>query len=263
MRPMRHCWICYGDEGDDWLSPCKCSGSLKYVHTQCLQAYVATGSESCPQCLYRYRFKESQRIYFVRFASGVRSLWNITILTLSATGVLLGVSVLGSVYSFASLAACVGVDETMALFEDTRVVYSLPLLLLSVENGLLLLPFVYYVDTWYSLLLVSFSPFISYSYGYAKRMLTKYLIETESEESQDQVDDNRTVIDLNSISRRLTLPFIAAFIGRVFFARFKARLFVKSAFGGVLFVLLRDGLDLVYKYQRRIFNFERKPLNLF
>ncbi|XP_044293392.1 E3 ubiquitin-protein ligase MARCHF5-like isoform X2 [Varanus komodoensis] len=57
----RHCWICFGTEGDDrsaeWVCPCRCKGSTKWIHQACLQRWLdekqkgnSTGNESCPQC---------------------------------------------------------------------------------------------------------------------------------------------------------------------------------------------------------------------
>ena len=39
----RTCWICFGTDEDvelDWVSPCRCSGSTKWVHQRCLQRWI-------------------------------------------------------------------------------------------------------------------------------------------------------------------------------------------------------------------------------
>ncbi|XP_054269786.1 E3 ubiquitin-protein ligase MARCHF5-like [Macrosteles quadrilineatus] len=38
----RLCYICLGEDGEDerWVSPCKCSGSLKWVHQSCIVLWV-------------------------------------------------------------------------------------------------------------------------------------------------------------------------------------------------------------------------------
>ncbi|XP_054899047.1 E3 ubiquitin-protein ligase MARCHF7-like isoform X2 [Poeciliopsis prolifica] len=42
------CRICYGDhsDADPLLSPCQCSGSLKYIHCSCLRTWIRTRLQS-------------------------------------------------------------------------------------------------------------------------------------------------------------------------------------------------------------------------
>lgn len=58
---LRHCWVCFATEGDDrsaeWVCPCRCKGSTKWIHQACLQRWLdekqkgnSMGSVSCPQC---------------------------------------------------------------------------------------------------------------------------------------------------------------------------------------------------------------------
>jgi len=57
------CRICFGGEEDGHLfCPCKCSGSIKYVHVTCLQKWRSESINSkayfrCEQCLYNYNLK--------------------------------------------------------------------------------------------------------------------------------------------------------------------------------------------------------------
>ena len=57
------CRICLGDAADGTLfSPCKCKGSMKYVHVHCLQRWRAEGAHAraffeCGQCKYRYNLR--------------------------------------------------------------------------------------------------------------------------------------------------------------------------------------------------------------
>ena len=53
------CRICYGGSEDGHLfKPCRCSGSVKYVHVECLEKWRESGPAKakfeCPQCHYRY-----------------------------------------------------------------------------------------------------------------------------------------------------------------------------------------------------------------
>ncbi|ORZ32828.1 hypothetical protein BCR44DRAFT_121729 [Catenaria anguillulae PL171] len=69
LAPSVRCWICYTDYLDDagtpsatdrWVKPCKCKGSLGYVHEPCLLRFIASkenasGRPACPQCHTPYR----------------------------------------------------------------------------------------------------------------------------------------------------------------------------------------------------------------
>jgi hypothetical protein len=53
------CRICYGDEHNDFIVPCSCKGTMKFVHRQCLDTWRATNIAPqafthCPQCKFKY-----------------------------------------------------------------------------------------------------------------------------------------------------------------------------------------------------------------
>lgn len=61
----RYCWVCFATDEDDrlaaWVQPCKCIGTTKWVHQQCLQRWVdekqkgnAFKRVNCPQCQTEY-----------------------------------------------------------------------------------------------------------------------------------------------------------------------------------------------------------------
>ena len=40
---LKSCRICLGEENEDeneLISPCKCSGTMKYIHLKCLQEWI-------------------------------------------------------------------------------------------------------------------------------------------------------------------------------------------------------------------------------
>lgn len=60
-----NCWVCFGSTEDDkeaeWVQPCKCRGTTKWVHQSCLQRWIdekqkgnSSASVSCPQCNAEY-----------------------------------------------------------------------------------------------------------------------------------------------------------------------------------------------------------------
>lgn len=62
---LRSCWVCFATDEDDrtaeWVRPCRCRGSTKWVHQACLQRWVdekqrgnSTARVACPQCNAEY-----------------------------------------------------------------------------------------------------------------------------------------------------------------------------------------------------------------
>lgn len=61
---MKDCRICYeSDFPQNLISPCKCSGSIEYVHQRCLQewienAYLLQFKKNCNMCNCKYNIKD-------------------------------------------------------------------------------------------------------------------------------------------------------------------------------------------------------------
>uniref|UniRef100_A0A1I7VQN6 RING-CH-type domain-containing protein n=1 Tax=Loa loa TaxID=7209 RepID=A0A1I7VQN6_LOALO len=61
----KFCRIChsFGSSGDPLISPCRCTGSLKYVHISCLLHWLTICAHklkrpaACELCLYKYRLR--------------------------------------------------------------------------------------------------------------------------------------------------------------------------------------------------------------
>ncbi|XP_002131907.2 E3 ubiquitin-protein ligase MARCHF5 [Ciona intestinalis] len=61
----KSCWVCFGSESDDitamWIRPCRCRGTTKWVHHNCLMRWVDEKQKGhsytkvhCPQCNTEY-----------------------------------------------------------------------------------------------------------------------------------------------------------------------------------------------------------------
>eukprot|EP00730_Choanoeca_flexa_P012455 TRINITY_DN4291_c0_g1_i1.p1 TRINITY_DN4291_c0_g1~~TRINITY_DN4291_c0_g1_i1.p1 ORF type:complete len:323 (+),score=42.71 TRINITY_DN4291_c0_g1_i1:167-1135(+) len=71
----RLCWICYGTDADfpnmKWISPCRCNGTMQYVHEACLLRWIAEKELDrfeplrCPQCNTRLIVSEQNRPWLV------------------------------------------------------------------------------------------------------------------------------------------------------------------------------------------------------
>ena len=55
------CKFCLeGDENEKLITPCKCNGSVKYIHKSCLLKWFDTGKKkNCPICKYDIKYKEN------------------------------------------------------------------------------------------------------------------------------------------------------------------------------------------------------------
>ncbi|WVQ74397.1 hypothetical protein IAR50_003998 [Cryptococcus sp. DSM 104548] len=66
----RQCRICFSgpEEGESLgklISPCLCSGSMRFVHVECINAWRGTGTNAkafleCPQCHFKYRIRRTR-----------------------------------------------------------------------------------------------------------------------------------------------------------------------------------------------------------
>ncbi|ELK00913.1 E3 ubiquitin-protein ligase MARCH5 [Pteropus alecto] len=70
------CWVCFATDEDDrtaeWVRPCRCRGSTKWVHQACLQRWVdekqrgnSTARVACPQCNAEYLIVFPKLDYFL------------------------------------------------------------------------------------------------------------------------------------------------------------------------------------------------------
>jgi E3 ubiquitin-protein ligase DOA10 len=60
------CRICL-EENEPFISPCKCNGTIKYVHEECLDTWRYNNKHKkaflqCEQCLYTYQFQHMNMI---------------------------------------------------------------------------------------------------------------------------------------------------------------------------------------------------------
>lgn len=65
----RICRICYDDQSQEKLiSPCKCSGSVKWVHNSCLQKWIDISKKNeCSTCKYTYKYQKEYTKKFYKY----------------------------------------------------------------------------------------------------------------------------------------------------------------------------------------------------
>ena len=87
---VKRCRICYEEDESlsDFLFPCKCNGSIKWVHEKCIKEWITiSGKNYCPQCKYTYVVKKTcnyPRLSFLSKKRNIRfvSLFIMTLLVL-------------------------------------------------------------------------------------------------------------------------------------------------------------------------------------
>lgn len=72
------CRLCFGEEDDltKFVAPCKCTGSMKYIHPQCQQEYI-TAYDWCPVCLFPFQFtwRKIFKYSLMQFGRYTRVIW--------------------------------------------------------------------------------------------------------------------------------------------------------------------------------------------
>lgn len=121
------CRICYGGrEVGRLISPCPCSGTLRFVHLECLNSWRLASanprsSYQCDQCLYRYSF---QRALYANILRSAVVLHALTLLAFVLAVLLCsGVAVLfdhGFISSSAGLEGAVSDDFLAQLANETE-----------------------------------------------------------------------------------------------------------------------------------------------
>lgn len=87
----RSCRICFGGVDEEaemgrLMSPCLCSGSMRYVHVQCLAMWRAKNSKTfleCPQCKYTYVLRRGKWGDFILSARALSLATALTFLSMS------------------------------------------------------------------------------------------------------------------------------------------------------------------------------------
>ena len=51
----KQCWICFENDKKIYISPCKCKGTLNWVHQKCLNKWINMSQKNtCPNCKFKF-----------------------------------------------------------------------------------------------------------------------------------------------------------------------------------------------------------------
>ncbi|XP_060064945.1 E3 ubiquitin-protein ligase MARCHF5-like [Ylistrum balloti] len=249
----KSCWVCFATEEDDrdatWVQPCRCRGTTKWVHQNCLQRWIdekqkgnSTAKVACPQCNTEYVIifpKLGPMVYIMDVADKI---------IYKMCPFVAGGIFIGSVYWTAVTYGAVTVMQVLGHKEGLNVMERAdPLFLLiglpTIPVMLILGKMVHWEDyilrLWrkYSAKL----PFFNYLFSDECSKNTR--IPAETAPLSDPLCATRVLCGA------LILPTIATIVGKLMFGSVQSN-FQRTLLGGIAFITIKGALKIYYKQQQ-------------
>ncbi|XP_056251503.1 E3 ubiquitin-protein ligase MARCH5 isoform X2 [Seriola aureovittata] len=263
-RIFTSCWVCFATDEDDrtaeWVRPCHCRGSTKWVHQACLQRWVdekqrgnSTARVACPQCNAEYLIvfpKLGPVVYVLDLADRLISKAG----PFAAAGIMVGSIYWTAVtYGAVTVMQVVGHKEGLDVMERAD-----PLFLLI---GLPTIP-----------VMLILGKMIRWE-DYVLRLWRKYSnklqilnsifpgigcpvprIPAEASPLADHVSATRILCGA------LVFPTIATIVGKLMFSSVNSNL-QRTILGGIAFVAIKGAFKVYFKQQQYLRQAHRKILN--
>nr|XP_056715968.1 E3 ubiquitin-protein ligase MARCHF5-like [Euleptes europaea] len=261
----RHCWVCFATEGDDrsaeWVCPCRCKGSTKWIHQACLQRWLdekqkgnSTGRVSCPQCGTEYHIvfpKLGPLVYFLQQVDRVLS----KVSPFAAAGIVVGTLYWSAVtYGAVTVMQVVGHKKGLDVMERADPLFllmGLPTIPVMLVLGKMIRWEDYVLRVWrkYSSKLQALQALVP---GVSRPIVQAPL--AESRYQNDHLSISRTLCGA------LVFPTIANLVGRVMFHRVNSSL-QRTILGGIAFVAIKGALKVYFRQQHYLIQANRRILN--
>lgn len=255
-EPAKHCWICFANEDDDysaqWVTPCKCRGTAKWVHKVCLQRWIdekqhgkSSVEVSCPQCNNAYIILYPNSGLFVRILDTIDRI------ICKACPFIAGGILVGSVYWTAVTYGAVTIMQVLGHKEGLNVMEKADPLIMLI--GLPTIPVMLMLGRlirWEEAVLKFWRkhstklPLMSLIFNPCGN--SEYLPRTPAvayASNSDPVSFTRTICG------GLILPTIATIVGKLLFQRINSN-FQRSIIGGIAFIGLKGIFKIYYKQQQ-------------
>ncbi|XP_030057528.1 E3 ubiquitin-protein ligase MARCH5 [Microcaecilia unicolor] len=260
----RNCWVCFATECDDyvseWVSPCRCRGSTKWIHQSCLQRWLdekqkgnSMGRVSCPQCGMEYRIvfpKLGPLVYFLQQVDRVLS----KVSPFAAAGIVVGTAYWSAVtYGAVTVMQVVGHKKGLNVMERADPLFllmGLPTIPVMLTLGKMIRWEDYVLRVWrkYSSKLQALNVLVP---GIG-RPAPPMLAETWSQ--SDHLSISRTLCGA------LVFPTIANLVGRLMFRKVNSSL-QRTVLGGIAFIVIKGALKVYFKQQQYLIQANRHILN--
>ncbi|KAG4080213.1 hypothetical protein HA402_008284 [Bradysia odoriphaga] len=265
----RCCWVCFATNDDDelaeWVQPCKCSGTARWVHQQCLQRWVDEKQKgnsfrrvNCPQCQTEYI------IVFPAMGTLIGVLEGIDTMVKRLSPFLAASVMVGSLYWTAVTYGAVTVLQVIGHKEGLQMMEnSDPLVLLI---GLPAIPVALIMGRmirWDDMIL----RFIQNRSGSARKFPLLSLVLPFPEENTDDTVPNQNVAILSDqlsgtriFCGALLLPTFSAIFGRLFFESIQNNVH-RTLIGGLTFIVIKGAFKIYFKQKQFVRRRQRKILD--
>lgn len=251
-RERRTCWVCFATDDDDgdveWVRPCGCKGTTKWVHQNCLQRWIdekqkgnSTLKVPCPQCNTEYI------IVFPKLGPLLKLMEICDRIINRVCPFVAGGIFLGSMYWTAVTYGAVTVMQVLGSKEGHNVMEGAdPVVLLiglpTIPVMLILGKMVRWQDYVLRLLRKHFTklPLLNYLFQYD---LATSRIPAEHVPISDPISATRLLCGA------LILPTIATMAGKVMFGNVQSN-FQRTLLGGIVFIAIKGVLKIYYKQKQ-------------
>ncbi|XP_067132007.1 E3 ubiquitin-protein ligase MARCHF5-like isoform X1 [Centruroides vittatus] len=261
----RTCWVCLAVDDDDldaeWLQPCQCRGTTKWVHQICLEDWIdskqsgnSRTSVSCPQCNTEYIIIFPSLGTFVQIIDLTdRLIYRIC--PFVAAGVVIGSIYWTAVtYGAVTIMQVLGHKEGLSAMEQAD-----PIFLLVGLPTIPLALIISKLTRWDDIVLnlwrkhSSRIPAIKYIFG-EDNICNRERSPTERSAYSDPVSFTRLLCGA------LMLPTFASCTGKLFFGYVMSNL-QRTIWGGVAFLMLKGIFKLYLRQKHYVRLCQRKILN--
>ncbi|KAK3610415.1 hypothetical protein CHS0354_016594 [Potamilus streckersoni] len=249
----RACWVCFASEEDDseasWVQPCRCRGSAKWVHQNCLQRWIdekqrgnSTTKVSCPQCNTEYIIifpKLGPLFYILELADRIIN----RMCPFVAGGIFLGSVYWTAVtYGAVTIMQVLGHKEGLNMMERAD-----PLFLLiglpTISVFLILGKMVRWEDYILRLWRKHSSKLPLLNYFFPDGVTRPSRIPADTIPLSDPISATRVLCGA------LILPTVATIFGKLLFGSVQSN-FQRTLLGGVAFITMKGVLKIYYKQQQ-------------
>lgn len=265
VTDSRYCWVCFASEDDDktaaWVRPCRCKGTTKWVHQNCLQRWIdekqkgnSSTKVACPQCNTEYIIifpHLGTVVYVMDFVD--RLVYRVC--PFLASGILIGSVYWSAVtYGAVTVMQVLGNKEGLSAMEQADPLFllvGLPTIPILLILGKMVRWEEYVVRLWRR---------------HSSRIpLVKYLAPEEQDEREIEVLAERTSLsDPVSATRvlcgALILPTVATFCGKFLFGSVQSNL-QRTLLGGAAFIAVKGLLKIYYRHQQCVRQVHRQILD--
>ncbi|XP_034241063.1 E3 ubiquitin-protein ligase MARCHF5-like isoform X3 [Thrips palmi] len=272
----RQCWVCLNSDEDEedaeelaangpaeWVQPCKCKGTAKWVHRACLNRFIDEKRKvddrvKCPQCKTRYIISAPKMGYLYSILDEV----DMQVHRISP--IVVGFMLAKAVYWCAvthgavTVMTVMGCDEGLSLLESSSPILLL-LALPAIPTALILSKMICWEDRLW----------LTMRNHYAKIPFMRYILPSFAPTSQGPMERLpplfSNVCGERTLSGALLMPSIAALVGRLLFDSVENNLH-RTLLGGLTFVAVKGVLKIYLKHQRYmrvcrsvIMNYPKRP----